>query len=260
MREIRGYMASFKEWLELREYSPRTITQYLIFERLWPKELTQDTLNKFLLAHPQTLPRAFAKRYLIFLGNKELEIPERRGRTPGRIPIFVPVEDYLKLRDSPEVSQRVRLITALSFIGGLRRVEIANLRGKDINEKNNTVRGIGKGNQEFVQKITSRENWLIPALIKYAKDNNIGPEDKLFGLKEVQLSNIVREACANILGKAYTLHKFRHGHCSYLRSLGRDLPFIQRSARHKNPNSTLIYMHISTEEFNEKQKEALELL
>ena len=233
-------MTSFKEWLELRGYAKSTIKQYLCLEHIAPA-ITQETVNTFLQKHKGSLPKAFLRLYLYeYLREKEIEIPRQRGRTKERLPIYITQAEFYQFKDNPAIPERERLTARIAWGLGLRASSILAITLKDLNVDRKTLRGIGKGDKEFEVSVPTA---LFEALMRYAKSNSIRSNERLFTIGYHRASVLILKYTEQVLGKPYSLHKFRHGIATYMYQSGVPLPIIQAFLQHKNIVTTAIYTH-----------------
>lgn len=233
-------MTSFKEWLELRGYAKSTIKQYLCLEHIAPA-LTQEAVNTFLQAHKGSLPKAFLRLYLHdYLGEKVIEIPRQRGRAKERIPKYITHAEFDQFRIDPNVPERERLMARIAWGLGLRASSILAITPRAINIERGILRGIGKGNKEFEVNIPPA---LLDSIVRYYKTNCIPPTERLFKIGYHRASVLILKYTEQVLGKPYSLHKFRHGIATHMHQSGVDLPIIQAFLQHKNIVTTAIYTH-----------------
>jgi integrase len=172
---------------------------------------------------------------------------------------FIPVEDINRLLKGMKHMQ-LKVMIRLLFETGLRREELLNVKGEDIDFTERSIKGLGKGNKEFVVKFsTVSQEWLThwwghcpnteyPFLF-YKKGNPIEARNQghafwYFLNKE-----------SKKLGMVVTPHMLRHSLAHHLRSkLNFDLMEIKEALRHTSVASTQIYAPATREEVDERME------
>lgn len=150
-------------------------------------------------------------------------------------------------------------IILLSVVGGLRVIEMQRADIQDIkvirNEKRLYIQGKGRDSKDEYIK-------LIPALDEAINDylgtrKNLKGNDPLFigtsnravnkRILETTLSKIIKARFikAGYNSNKLTAHSLRHTSNTLLFKAGADLVRVQNHARHKNPATTEIYLHIN---------------
>jgi integrase/recombinase XerD len=149
--------------------------------------------------------------------------------------------DYITIRDSA--------IIALSYGGGLRRSETANLKLSDIDMSNGTVSLVGKGNKASTNSLSDKTLEILGQWIKVRGSK----EGKLFlrvnkgnkltgsGISDQSVYNIVkqRQVAAGIEG--ISTHDLRRSFVTNLLESGEDVFTVQKLARHADVATTQVY-------------------
>ena len=161
---------------------------------------------------------------------------------------YVRAKIFLAVRD--------QAIVRLAFSTGLRVRELCNLNDKDIylEEKRIKVRA-GKNQNDEYQPVTKRETlrslkryWKKRKTFKYNKGDAffIGKSGERIGVRVIQLMLPKFAKRAGITKRVYP-HILRHSFgTAYFDSCG-DIGRTQVAMRHKNIQSTQIYMHLGKE-------------
>lgn len=151
-------------------------------------------------------------------------------------------------------------IIELLFSTGIRISELCNIRIKDINFQDRSLKIFGKGSKERVLYLGNDQ--VIQSLEKYIELNkNIDEENNYLFLNKfnTQLSEqTVRILLKNIekdlnLSIHITPHMFRHTFATTLLEKEVDIRYIQNILGHSSISTTQIYTHVTYP----KQKEIL---
>jgi len=187
----------------------------------------------------------------------------REGLTMKKSPTFLEKKEAKLLLRQPDrrslIGSRDYAILKLMLFLGLRKSEVSNLsRGNFVEEEGGFLVFIkGKGNREETLPIEDRN--LILALRRYWKRANIPdePETPAFftfphsrenprtGITPSVIRDIV-EKYSKMAGftKRITPHSCRHSAITNFWRTKRDLLATQRFARHKNIDTTRLYLHL----------------
>lgn len=158
--------------------------------------------------------------------------------------------------DNTPINERDSLIIELLYATGLRVSELVNIKIKDIDTKEKTIKVLGKGSKE---RIVIYNNHTSKALSKYLSDgyNKFNKKNSDFlilnkdgdKLSERYVRNIVnklvRKAGLNIKISPHTL---RHTFATDLLEEGADLVTVKELLGHESLNTTSIYTHITNEQ------------
>lgn len=159
-----------------------------------------------------------------------------RAKVPTGQPHPVAEEAFHAALNNPDLTSRERLAVMLAGHCGLRRGEIARVRGEDLGDNGLLVRGKG-GKQRFVpvstevrQLITAcGPGWVLPA--RWGEGHmNVDAVGKM-----------IRRA----MGGACGPHALRHRMASVSYGATHDLLAVQRLLGHSQPGTTQIYCAVS---------------
>ena len=179
-----AFLNSVKEYMLTRRYSLRTIKTYqywiksfIIFHgKTHPETMGRDEIEAFLthLAVNQKVAsstQALALNAIMFLYNKFLDKPIedmtefRRSKRQAKLPVVLTQEEVKKLLSS--LHSVHRLMAAILYGSGLRRIELMRLRVHDIDHSLLQIRvWNGKG---FKHRITTLAPELLPAINRQIK-------------------------------------------------------------------------------------------
>lgn len=252
-------MVEFSEWLQNRDYSENTIQTYLIYHKLFLKNLTenaqitQETVEKFCSQHAyNSVVKSFLKCYLIdCLKLTGIEIPKRKGRRHQILPKRLDRLDIDRLASATTNIFKVAIY--LSFEGGLRVSELLTLKPENIDFDRNEVKLTGKGKKDAIVNFSDSTKQLIIAFIE---NNNIKPDEKLFTFNRKQFYDKILRLSLKVLGKSVTPHWFRHACGFHLRKSGADLRLIQEYLRHSRLDTVRIYTAVDDKEKSDAWKRA----
>lgn len=186
---------------------------------------------------------------------KDLELP----RVKNKLPIFLSLEESLKLLDSIDSKNRDRdyCIIVLFLNCGMRLSELVGLNIADYSRDNKTLRVLGKGNK---QRIVYLNQSCIEALNNYldlARPNETAKDKEAIFLsanktrinkrrvQQIVEENLKRAGLSNL---GVTTHKLRHTAATLMYQHGNvDTLVLRDILGHKSIATTEIYTHLSDE-------------
>lgn len=243
-----------REHLKLNAVSYSDIRFYLM--ELYNKKYSRSSVSrklsslrsfyKYLLREDQIKENPFL---LVSSPKKEKKLPE-----------FLYYQELEKLFAFPDTNlplgQRNLLILELLYATGMRVSELVNVKIKDINNFNNIIRVVGKGNKE---RLVSYGAYCEDILTLYLEDGRIkllknNETDKLLlnnngkpltdrGVRLI-LDNILKQVSINSHVSPHTL---RHTFATHMLNEGADLLTVQELLGHANLSTTQIYTHVTNE-------------
>lgn len=150
-------------------------------------------------------------------------------------------------------SVRNKLIVELFYSTGIRRIELINIKEKNISLSSKTIKVLGKRNKErFVPLLQS----VIDTLIKYLelkKEYAIGLDelfitDKGNKIYETLVYRIINSYFSKVSSKVKkSPHILRHSFATHLLNEGADLNSVKELLGHSSLASTQVYTHNSLE-------------
>ncbi len=181
-------------------------------------------------------------------------------KTTKKLPIYLHQEELQKILDIPDknapLGYRNYLIIELLYSTGIRVGELVNIKIKDINISNQTIKILGKGSKERyvifgdVLKDAMNEYLLYyrPMLLKEKSSeflllNKNGTSLSDRGVRLI-IDNIVRHSSVE---KNISPHVIRHTFATHMLNAGADLKIVQELLGHSNLSTTQIYTHVSNE-------------
>jgi integrase/recombinase XerC len=221
------------------------------------KDITNRSINrkisalnsfyKFLLKTESIQANPLAKHKALKT-SKKIQVPFSETE-------IVSVLDELHFEDSFE-GIRNKLIIELFYSTGIRRIELVELKLKDVDYSNKTLKVLGKRNKErFVPLLDSVIQTLDMYLISRKELENIIDKDYVFltkkGVKiyETLVYRIINEYFSLASSKVKkSPHILRHSFATHLLNQGADLNAVKELLGHSSLAATQIYTHNSIAE------------
>lgn len=247
-------ITEFKEYLVMNninsfkkvDYS--LVRKYLVF--LYEKKYKNATICR----HISSL-RSF---YKYLLGNKLINknpmelisLPKKEQRLPN----FLYYNDLEKLLETPDQSTnmglRDELIFEILYSTGVRVSELVNIKIKDIDFENKSIRIFGKGKKERIVLFGDQALNLIKIYLakrnfnsEYLILNNRGNKITTRGVDLIIHKNSLKSGLKNKI----TPHTMRHTFATHMLNDGANLLTVQELLGHENLKTTQVYTHVSNE-------------
>ncbi len=247
-------ITEFKEYLVMNninsfkkvDYS--LVRKYLVF--LYEKKYKNTTICR----HISSL-RSF---YKYLLGNKLInENPMELISLPKkeqRLPNFLYYNDLEKLLETPDqatsIGLRDKLIFEILYSTGVRVSELVNIKVKDIDFENKSIRIFGKGKKERIVFFGDQALKLINIYLdqrgltnEYLILNNRGNKITTRGVDLIIHKNSLKSGLKNKI----TPHTMRHTFATHMLNDGANLLTVQELLGHENLKTTQVYTHVSNE-------------
>jgi integrase len=213
---------------------------------------------------------------------KRADHPVGRGRyTPGKsfgadreralVPRFqtlpwIPSDEQWRafLAVVKQAPLRTRCMAALAYDAGLRREEVCSLRSDDLDPAHRMVRvrtEVAKGSRERVVPYSATTGELLRAYLAHRRTiaHTRGPlflsESPRNFAQPITLwtwSKVVRKLALSANLPQFSTHTFRHLCLTDLARSGWELHQIAEFAGHRNPATTLLYIHLSGHDLAEQ--------
>jgi integrase/recombinase XerD len=251
--------------LELKNFSPKTITCYLTcmvqFVRHYgrsPVQMGEEEIRTYLyyLMKEKKVSQSFinqAYSAIKFFYQTTLERPWNGMKIPRiknrkKLPVVLSMQEVRSLLCSVDNLKHQAILTTI-YSGGLRLGEATHLRVSDIDGERMTILvQQGKGNKDRYTLLGQRT---LQLLRRYWKAYH--PVEWLFPSKDPaqplsgsSVQRVFKKALqrAGIKKKA-SVHTLRHSFATHLLESGTDLYYIQRLLGHTTASTTSIYLHIT---------------
>ncbi len=249
--------------LEISRYPENTIKTYtqclnkfLIYCNKHPRRISQKDVKRFILEELKECTSKTIRVYMAsikisfsFLGYKD---PTKKIRGPRRrttFPIILSQKEIKRFFEKIK-NKRDRLIVGLLYGCGLRVSEVTNLKTFDLDFENRSgyVRN-GKGNKDRVLIIPKNLFKELKELVEIQKKNN---EEFVFTSYNGKLNTRTIQKMIKFIsekseiGKKINPHTFRHSFATHLIDNDENLLDVQTLMGHKDIQSTINYIHLST--------------
>ncbi len=188
-------------------------------------------------------------------------------KTSKRLPVFVGENEISNLFDEIEYKNdyegvRDKLILEFLYATGIRLIELVNLQLNSINDKNSTIKVIGKRNKERLIPFSNKLKNKISNYLEERKKLNT-TEAHLFLTKSGKkiYSKLVYRLVNHYLSQVTTVskkspHVLRHTFATHMLNNGADLNSIKEILGHANLSATQVYTHNTIEKLKNIHKQA----
>ena len=186
---------------------------------------------------------------------KEIQVPFSGDEIDAVLGELSSGSDFESLRDLAMVS--------LFYATGMRRSELINLRVKDVDLAQRSIKVLGKRNKE---RIIPLINWLVDILNTYIDQRNqcFGAEDdrllltnKGENLYDTFVYRTINRYFSKVSQKTKTSpHMLRHTFATHLLNNGADLNGVKELLGHASLASTQVYTHTSMAELSKVYQKA----
>ena len=255
-------LGSFSKFVQ-REYDADTIQEvnypqirswivFLIEQKITNRSVNRkiSSLNSYFkfLIKTQTIQANPLSKHKALKTDKKIQIPFSQNEMEEVIEILALETDFEGIRN--------RFIVELFYATGIRRIELIQIKLKDLDLNNKTLKVLGKRNKErFVPLIDSA----VMTANNYMQLRNeieiIKDKDYLFltkkGLKiyETLVYRIINEYFSKASYKVKkSPHILRHSFATHLLNQGADLNAVKELLGHSSLASTQVYTHNSIAE------------
>lgn len=270
--EYRNYLTS------VRKYPDNTVNSYLSDITIFKKYLSslkinylkvdKDTIREYLKVlgnsnyKSSSINRILSslKNYYDYLEYKHLieynPLKDlNRPKKEKRLPNFINNNDYEEiikksLERTDFIGRRNTLLLELLYSSGIRISEALNIKIKDINMGDKSIRILGKGSK---MRIVYFGEYAKEYLEEYLKVRNSSLEYLFLNKNntlltrrgaEYIISNLVK---TSLLKKKVTPHTFRHSYATEMLNNGADIRSVQELLGHSSLSTTGIYTHVTNE-------------
>lgn len=265
-------LRKYREWLEVKRYSTRTIELYIDCMKLFlvyfaDRDLKEINNSDFLLFNKKVIiDEKYSASYqnqsinaikLFFdrIENTDLRIEEiERPKRPKKLPNVISKQEVEMLLKSIRNIKHKTILT-LIYSCGLRRSELVNLEVPQLNKERKVLEILNsKGKKDRLIPLSKKLQQFLDLYLskyqpkKYLFEGNVEGEKLSF----TSLWNILKFACIKVgITKPVSLHWLRHSYATHLHEGGTDIRVIQELLGHKSCRTTEIYTHVSTKYLHE---------
>ena len=278
------YILEFEEYLKYqRNYSDYTITsykedlnlykEYLNRENLSFKDIEYNDLRNFLRYLKEEKKEknssicrnlSALRTFYNYLITKEITdsnpfVYINGPKKEKRLPRYFEYNELEELFNVPDLKtalgQRNRLILEMLYASGMRVGELVNVKTKNINMYDQTIKILGKGNKERLVHFGEYAKDILELYLKdgykelntnnleYLFINNIHTKLTERGVRDI-LDKIIKQTN---LSKHISPHMLRHTFATHLLNEGCDILSVQKLLGHESISATGIYTHVTTE-------------
>lgn len=272
MKQNKSFESLQTKEMQIRNYSPRTIDTYCKLlcklEKEFGKSLyeitTEDFKSKlhFMITQKgaststvNQLISAFKIFYVDVCHREWEEFHVKRPRKEKKLPIVLSLEEVGRMI-SVTNNLKHKAILMLTYSAGLRRMEVLQIKPKDIDSQRMQVRVVqGKGKKD---RYTILSQKTLETLREYYKAER--PTQFLFEpaghkgqpLSERSVEHIVKNSAKKAgIKKDVSFHTLRHCFATHLLEAGVNLRQIQQFMGHTSFKTTAVYLHVAHIKTNE---------
>lgn len=169
-----------------------------------------------------------------------------------KLPDFLMYEEIQKVLACCDDNElRDRLIIEIMYACGLRVSELCNLRVKDINLEDRSIKVVGKGNKERLLFFYPGLQKRIQIFIQDKKDYLfLNKQGKPITPRGIQYLLEKKGIEAGLRMKLHP-HMLRHSFATHLLDNGANIRFVQTLLGHESLSTTQIYTHVSSSKLKE---------
>ena len=244
----------FKEYLSSLKINYLKVDKDIIREYLkvlGNSNYKSSSINRILSSLKNYYDYLEYKHLIEYNPLKDLNRPKKEKRLPN----FINNNDYEKiikksLERTDFIGRRNTLLLELLYSSGIRISEALNIKIKDINMGDKSIRILGKGSK---MRIVYFGEYAKEYLEEYLKVRNSSLEYLFLNKNntlltrrgaEYIISNLVKNS---LLKKKVTPHTFRHSYATEMLNNGADIRSVQELLGHSSLSTTGIYTHVTNE-------------
>ena len=244
----------FKEYLSSLKINYLKVDKDIIREYLkvlGNSNYKSSSINRILSSLKNYYEYLEYKHLIEYNPLKDLNRPKKEKRLPN----FINNNDYEEiikksLERTDFIGRRNTLLLELLYSSGIRISEAINIKIKDINISDKSIRILGKGSK---MRIVYFGEYAKEYLEEYLKVRNSSLEYLFLNKNntlltrrgaEYIISNLVK---TSLLKKKVTPHTFRHSYATEMLNNGADIRSVQELLGHSSLSTTGIYTHVTNE-------------
>lgn len=251
--------------MELRNYSPRTITTYTTMLRFFLNycskdisKITRYDLQEFLhhrltndhvsVATINQTISAWKIVYTQLLGKEWEELRIARPRLNKRLPVVLS-QSEVKCLIKATLNKKHSAILKLLYSTGIRRNELLSLKPTDIDSKRMVI-NVRQGKGKKDRQVTLHPKLLVVLrdYYKYYRPHTYLFEGYIRGSKysATSVNKIIwRSAGEAGISKKVSVHTFRHSYATHMLEKGVNLKLIQMQMGHSSLKTTSVYLSLA---------------
>jgi integrase/recombinase XerC len=213
---------------------------------------TLKSFFKFLLKK-----KFISKNLTTFIG-----YPKKKKKLPNFL-TETEINNLLDLSSVVDFSLTDKAIIELFYSTGIRSSELINLKLKNVNFKNRTVKVLGKGSKERIVPFGSKAETAVKNYLKIRDLINVNNSEMLFldnngkVIYPMKVYRLVNKHISKVSeSKKKSPHILRHTFATHLLNKGADIRVIKELLGHTSISTTQIYSHITPEKLKIIYKKA----
>ena len=257
---IKGYrceLEKYEEYLTEHHIDYKTIDKQQIWEYL--KYLDQLSFASTSIARHITAIRSFYE-YLVEEQVLEKNIFKliQNPKLKRKLPNTLNNEELRKLLDFQDLKTprdyEQRCIFELLYASGMRVSELANIKLQDIDQKERSIKVLGKGKKERIVYYGEYASIALKEYLEVRSELLKEPTDYLLlntkgqQLKRASIEQMVSKRVEEIaLPRHISPHTLRHTFATHFLENGADIRTVQEMLGHEQLSTTQIYTHLSKE-------------
>jgi integrase/recombinase XerD len=266
--DYESILIRFSNYLKQRRYSQNTIENYIerlrvffLFCKKEIREIDNSDVENFNVAYIlknklsvtwQTQLVSALKLFYEKIERKKLVIKHlERPKQPRPLPETLSCEDVSRIINST-ANLKHKAMLSMIYACGLRRNELLDMKITAIDSKQNVIKiRRGKGEKDRIIPLSPKILELLRNYYRQYRPITWLFEGQIPGTR--YHGDSLHRVFAHALQKAgikgdYSLHTLRHCFATHLLQSGTSIRVIQELLGHKNLKTTLIYLHITSDD------------
>lgn len=249
-------------WQELLGQNNHSLAIHSALEQFWV-HLYRKNISKSSIARKVSCLKSFQK-FCLSRGIT-LELSLQRPRLDKRLPVYLSIDEMFHLLDDIKQNDlptyhplRDMAILELLYATGIRCAELTNIRMRDVNFADKTIRIKGKGSQERIALFGNKAQAKLVSYLDSEREAVKETDEFLFINNRGQKisSRAVQRTLEEFrvflkIKRPITPHKIRHTFATHLLNQGVDLRLVQELLGHKSLSSTQMYTHVTMQRLSE---------
>jgi integrase/recombinase XerC len=229
--QIRNWIVSLVD----SDISNRTINR---------KVSSLKSFYKFLQKSEQIKVNPLSKHKALKVA-KKVQVPFTSKEINSVIDIVSEKNDFISVRN--------KLIVELFYSTGIRRIELINIKERNISFSENTIKVLGKRNKERFVPLLQSVVSTLKNYLELKREFSLGLEELFITVKgnkiyETLVYRIINSYFSKVSSKVKkSPHILRHSFATHLLNEGADLNSVKELLGHSSLASTQVYTHNSLE-------------
>ncbi|OSY88013.1 integrase [Tenacibaculum holothuriorum] len=255
-------LLAFKDFCEV-EYDQTDIENIHYNQiRTWIVSLVNQNISNRSINRKVSSLKSFYK-FLLKIGEIKINPLAKHKSLKTEKKIQVPftvkeLEDIFELTQENSFEDiRNRLVIELLYSTGIRRAELINIKERDINYYDNTIKVLGKRNKERFVVLLDTVKQILLKYLEFKKQIKTNAEELLVTEKGVKLyETLVYRIINSYFSRVSTKvkrspHMLRHTFATHLLNNGASLNTVKELLGHSSLASTQVYTHNSLEQLKQ---------